>query len=112
MNRNGYYTTEDLKRAINMKGGCIFEILPCHDGFTYVWVRKKSDKFTNKLPISPITMEETHTNAHLVNTKLYPNSYWEQICSSQEITVRWHTGDELSRHVTIEEVLYWVRTNL
>ena len=112
MNRNGYYTTEDLKRAINMKGNCIFEILPCHDNFTYVWVRKNSEKFNTKLPISPITQEETRSNAHLVNTKLYPNSYWEPIYSSQEITVRWVTGDELSRHVTIEEVLYWVSQNL
>jgi len=112
MNRNGYYTSEDLKRAINLKGGCIFEIIPCHDGFTYIWIRKNSGKFSNKLPISPITLQESTSNAHLVNTKLYPNNHWVQIFSSQEMTVRWVTGDELSRHVTIEEVLYWIKTNL
>lgn len=112
MNRNGFYTPEDLKREINTKGSCVFEIISCHDGFTYIWVRKQSNKFINQLPISPITQEETHTNAHLINTKLYPNNHWEEKYSSQEITVRWITGDELSRHVTLEEALYWVRTNL
>jgi hypothetical protein len=112
MNRNGYYTSEDLKRSINLKGQCTFEIIPCHDGFTYIWIKKNPDRFTNQLPISPITQEETQGNIHLVNTKLYPSQYWNPIFSSQEITIRWVTGDELSRHVTIEEALYWISINL
>ena len=112
MNRNGFYTSNDLKRAVNMKGNCLLEIIACHDGHTYVWLRKGADKFHNQLPISPITQEETKSGCHLVNTKLNPNAHWRSDYSSQEITVRWHTGDEISRHVTIEEVLYWISQNL
>ncbi len=111
MNRNGFYTSEDLKREVNLKGNCILEIIPCHDGFTYVWLRKNSDKFTTELPISPITQDPTQSSCHLT-AKLHPNTYWKHIYSSQEISVRWRTGQEISRHVTIEDVLFWIKENL
>jgi hypothetical protein len=114
-NRNGFYTSEDLKRACNMKQVQHFlEILPAHDGFTYVWLHQCNPKFKSVKPINPITQDEAISNnpIHLVNSKIYPSSSWKPIASSQEISVRWRTGDEISRHTTIEEILYWIDNNL
>ncbi len=115
-NRNGYYTSEDLKRACQMKGvQHVLEILPAHDGFTYVWLHRCNEKFKSIKPISPVTQDPALTMEnpiHLVNTKIHASLSWLPIASSQEISVRWRTGDEISRHVTIDEILHWIDNNL
>lgn len=109
MNRNGQYTRSDLAGALMRKGNCYCQITPGTDGHVYVWIKKQRK---DDVPVCPLTKSPAVLRSIFTDQAISIAAGWQPSSSSEEISLRWIQGDEVSRHCIISDLLEWINVYL